>query len=82
MKLAPLIGIELVAFLLILGETYLFFNVIVPLGPIPHSFRDYTVLGLLKTVLTFGLGALWLVVMIGLTNVYVRSKVGHPTPSS
>jgi hypothetical protein len=81
MRLAPLIVIELVAFLLIMGETYLFFDVIVPLGPVPHSLADYTVLGLAKVLLTFGLGVLWLVVMLALTELYVRSKVVRPTPS-
>jgi hypothetical protein len=82
MRLAPLVAIELVAFLLIMGETYLFFDVIVPLGPVPHNLSDYTVLGLAKILLTFGLGVLWLVVMLALTNLYVRSKVGRPTPSA
>lgn len=82
MRLVPLIAIELVAFLLILGETYLFFEVIVPLGALPHNLGDLTVLGIEKSVLTFGLGVLWLVVVAGLTNLYVRSRVGRPTPSA
>lgn len=82
MRLAPLIGIELVAFFLIIGETYLFFNVIVPLGPVPHNLPEYTGLALLKTTLTFALGALWFVVMFALTRLYVRSKTGRPTPSA
>jgi len=83
MKLAPLIGIEAVAFLLIIAETYLFFDFVVPLGPIPHSVTVYTGLALLKLVLILGLVALWFVVMIGLTRVYVRAKVKNaPRPSS
>jgi hypothetical protein len=82
LRLVPLVAIELVAFLLILGETYLFFQLIVPLGAAPHSLSDLTVLGVEKTVLTFGLGVLWLVVVAGLTNLYVKSKVGRPTPSA
>jgi hypothetical protein len=81
LRLAPLIAIELVAFLLIMGETYLFFDVIVPLGAVPHSLGGYTLLGLTKILLTFGLGVLWLVVMLALTGLYVRSKIGRPTPS-
>ena len=81
MRLAPLVAIELVAFLLIMGETYLFFDVIVPLGAVPHGLGDYTLLGLTKVLLTFGLGVLWLVVMLAVTNLYVGSKVGRPTPS-
>jgi hypothetical protein len=83
MKLAPLSGIEAVAFLLIIAETYLFFNFVVPLGSIPHSPIDYTGLALLKLVLILGLVAVWFVVMIGLTRVYVRAKVRNaPRPSS
>ncbi len=84
MKLAPLIGIEAVAFLLIIGETYLFFMTIVPLGPIPHNLTEYTASTLLKIGLTFGLGILWLAVMVSLTRFYVRSRLRTrtPTPSS
>ncbi|MGD0396388.1 MAG: hypothetical protein ABSB26_05695 [Nitrososphaerales archaeon] len=84
MTLAHLIGIEVVAFLLIIGETYLFFMAIVPLGPIPHSLAVYTAITLLKVGLTFGLGVLWLAVMVLLTRLYVRSRLRTrtPTPSS
>jgi hypothetical protein len=80
MKLTPLILIEVVAFLLIIGETYLFFEVVVPLGPLPHNLFEFTVFGLAKLVLIAGLGALWFLVMLGLTRLYVRSKVESPTP--
>ena len=84
MTLAHLIGIEVVAFLLIIGETYLFFMAIVPLGPSPHSLAVYTAITLLKVGLTFGLGVLWLAVMVLLTRLYVRSRLRTrtPTPSS
>ena len=83
MKLAPLIGIEAAAFLLIIAETYLFFDFVVPLGPIPHSLTEYTGLALVKLVLIIGLVALWFVVVIGLTRLYVRSKTrSAPRPSS
>ncbi len=84
MKLAPLIGIEIAAFLLIIAETYAFFAFIVPLGPVPHNFSDYTTYAALKVILTFGLGVLWLVVMVGLTRLYVRSRIDvrPPKPSS
>ena len=84
MKLGPLIAIEVVAFLLIIGETYFFFTVVVPLGPVPHNLGEYTGLALLKVGLTFGLGVLWLLVMVAMTRAYVRSKLGHlpPRPSS
>jgi hypothetical protein len=84
MKIAPLIGIEVAAFLLIITEAYAFFVLVVPLGPLPHNLGEYTAYTLLKAILTFGLGALWFAVMAFLTRVYVRSRLGGqtPTPSS
>jgi hypothetical protein len=83
MKLLPLFVIETAAFLLIIAETYFFFNFVVPLGPIPHTLTEYTGLALLKVVLIFGLGAFWFVVMIGMTRLYVRSRLRtSPRPSS
>ena len=81
MRMAPLIGIEVAAFLLIIAEAYAFFMFVVPLGPLPHNLLAYTGYTLLKMVLTLGLGALWLVVMVFLTDVYVRSRSGGPTPT-
>ena len=80
MRLAPLIAIESVAFLLILGETYAFFVLVVPLGQFPHNFAELTGYALLKVGLTAGLGILWFVVMLAMTRLYVRSKLRHPTP--
>jgi hypothetical protein len=80
MRLTPLIGIELVAFFLIIGETYLFFMAIVPLGPVAHNLPAYTAITLLKVGLTFGLGVLWLAVMVLLTRLYVRSRLRTRTP--
>ncbi len=80
MKMAPLIGIEVAAFLLIIAETYAFFTFIVPLGPFPHNFGEFTAFALLKVILTFGLGVLWFVVVLTLTGAYVRSRSGGPTP--
>ena len=83
MKLAPLIAIEIVAFLLIIAETYIFFNVVVPLGPIPHNLLEYTGYALLKVVLIAGLGAIWFLVMLEMTRLYTRSKLSpSPRPSS
>lgn len=71
------------AFLLIIAETYLFFFFVVPVGAIPHDPLDYTGFALLKLVLTLALGGFWFLVMIGLTRVYVRSRVTRsPKPSS
>ena len=83
MKLTPLIGIEVAAFVLILIETYVFFNVVVPLGPIPHNLVEYTGYGILKALLVVGLVAVWFLVMVELTRLYTRSKLSlPPTPSS
>jgi hypothetical protein len=79
MKLTPIIGIEVVAFLLIIAETYIFFNVVVPLGPIPHTLLEYTGYALLKVVLIAGLVVVWFLVMIELTRLYTRSKLS-PSP--
>lgn len=80
MRLPPLVGIEAVAFLLIVGEAYVFFTTIVPLGSIPHDPFEYTGLALLKIVLTLGLVFLWFLVMLAMTRLYVRSKLRPRTP--
>ena len=80
MRLSPLVEIEAVAFLMIVGEAYLFFSAIVPIGSIPHNPVEYTGLALLKITLTLGLVVLWFLVMLALTRLYVRSKLGNQTP--
>lgn len=83
MRLLPLFLIEAAAFLLIIGETFVFFSFIVPLGGLPHTLTEYTTLALLKLGLTAGLGVLWFGVVLGLTRLYVRSRVANlPRPSS
>jgi len=84
LRLQPLIGISVAAWLLVIVETYVFFDVIIPLGPALHSIGVFTAIALLKIALTFGLGVLWFVVIVSLTEVYERSleKRLPPTPSS
>jgi hypothetical protein len=84
LRLPPLIGISVVAWLLVIVETYVFFDVIIPLGPALHSIGVFTAIALLKIALTFGLGLLWFVVIVTLTELYERSLERHlpPTPSS
>lgn len=83
MKLIPIYVIEAAAFLLIIAETYIFFEFVAPVGQIPHNLPDYTALALVKLVLVAGLGILWFAVVIGLTRLYIRSKVRNvPRPSS
>ena len=80
MKLAPLLAIEVAAFLLIIGETYVFFTFVVPIGQFPHNLGEYTGYALLKVVLTVGLGLVWFLVVLGMTRVYVRSKLRIQSP--
>jgi len=82
MRTAPLVGIEVAAFLLIILESYAFFTYIVPVGPLPHDPLRYTADAAVKVVLTFGLGLLWLVVILALTRFYVRSRLRAPTPTA
>lgn len=79
-----LVGIALVAWLLIVAESYLFFEVIIPLGPPIHSIGVFTAVAILKLSLTLGLGILWFVAIASLTQLYARSmgKRLPPTPSS
>ena len=82
MRTAPLVGIEVAAFTLIILESYVFFSYIVPVGQLPHDPLRYTAEATLKVVLTFGLGVLWLVVILALTRLYVRSRLRAPTPTA
>ncbi len=82
MRLAPLMGIFVVAWLLIILETYIFFGVIIPLGPPIHSVGVFTAIALLKLALTFGLGALWFAVIASITGLYARSRARAPPPTS
>lgn len=82
MKLTSLVMIELAAFFLIIGETYVFFTLVVPIGQFPHNLGEYTGYALLKVILTVGLGLFWFLVMLGMTRFYVRSKIRTLTPKS
>jgi hypothetical protein len=82
MRLASLVGVAVVAWLLIIGEAYLFFGVIIPLGPPIHSLGIFTALALLKLGLTLGLGVLWFVAIVSLTEFYVRSRARRLPPTS
>ncbi|MDG6900764.1 MAG: hypothetical protein JRM80_02215 [Nitrososphaerota archaeon] len=83
MKLVPMAVIEAAAFLLIIAETYFFFDFVVPVSAIPRTPTEYTGLALVKLALILGLVVVWFVVMVGLTRLYVRSKTrSAPKPSS
>lgn len=79
-----LFGIVVVAWLLIVAESYLFFGVIIPLGPPIHSIGVFTMVAALKLGLTLGLGLLWFAAIASLTQLYARSMAKRlaPTPSS
>jgi hypothetical protein len=82
LRILPLVGISVVAWLLVIVETYLFFDVIIPLGPPIHTIGIFTAVALLKLGLTFGLGALWFVVIVSITELYGRSRMRSPAPTS
>ena len=82
MKLAPLVGIIVVAWILIMVEAYLLFDVIIPFAPPIHSLGSLTALALLKVLMTLGLGVLWFVVVVSLSETYVRSRLRHRPPTS
>ncbi len=82
MKMAALFGIVTVAWLLVLGDSYLFFGVIIPLGPAIHDVGSLTEYSLLKIGLTFALALLWFVVIISLTRLYVRARLAPQPPTA
>lgn len=74
-----LMGLIAIAWLLILGETYVFIFVIRPLGPQLHVGDVPS--AVTKITLTAGLGVLWVVVMLAMDAVYSRQR-RTPTPAS
>ncbi len=84
MRLVPIIGMVVIAWLLIIGEVYLFFNVILAFAPPIHELGSLTALALLKVGSTLGLGALWFLVMSSLAELYTSSRIRRliPRPSS
>lgn len=70
------------AWLLVILDSYLFFDVIIPFGPPIHTLGSFTVIALLKVGLTFSLALLWFFVIISLTQLYVRSRLNRPLPSA
>ena len=82
MKLSSLAGITIVAWILIIVETYLLFDVIIPFAPPIHVIGAFAALAILKVLMTLGLGILWFVVVVSLSRTYVRSKLRHRPPTS
>jgi hypothetical protein len=82
LRILPLVGISVVAWFLVILETYVFFDVIIPLGPPIHSIGVFTAVALVKIGLTLGLGVLWFVVIVSITELYARSRSRNPAPTS
>ncbi len=80
MRLLPIAGILIVAWLLMIADVYLFFNVILVFAPPVSELGRLTGLALLKVGLTVGLGVLWFLVIQGLGELYTSSKVRNLTP--
>ena len=59
------------SWLLILGETFVLFDVVRPLGPPLHEGDVPS--AVLKVGLTIGLGVMWVVVMFGMWRLYLRA---------
>jgi hypothetical protein len=81
-RIVPLAGIVVAAWLLILFESYLFLEVVIPLGPPIHSLGLLAEVTLLKLGLTLGLAVLWFVVIVSLTQLYIRTRLRDRTPSA
>ncbi len=75
--------IVVVAWLLIIGESYIFFAVIRPLGPALHiGLRLRFLSSLLKILGTIGLALGWVAVMLTLRAAFVRAKLPRKTPTA
>jgi uncharacterized membrane protein len=70
-----LYAIIVVAWLLILSESFVLFAIIIPATPRIHSVGAFTLLGITKVMLTFLLGIIWFVVIGWLTQSYVNAKI-------
>ena len=70
------------AWVLILVESYLFLEVVIPLGPPIHSLGLFAAMTALKLGLTLGLAVLWFVVIVSLTQLYVRTRLKSLPPTS
>lgn len=70
--LVAMMVVVTVAWLLILGATYVFFVIVRPLGP-PLESGHFLPSSVLKIALTAGLGASWFIVMFAMDWLYVRA---------
>ncbi len=77
--LFAMLAVVTVAWLLILGATYVFFVIVRPLGPALHEANLPS--SVIKVILTLSLGASWFVVMFAIDWLYLRA-FRIPTSSS
>ena len=82
MRIVSLAVIAVIAWLLIMAEAYILFDFIIPFAPPIHTLGSLTATALLKVLMTLGLGALWFVVIISLSQAYVRSMLARRSPTS
>lgn len=82
MRINYLVGIIVIAWVLIVLESYLLFDVIIPFAPPIHILGSFAALAILKVLMTFGLGILWFVVIVSLSQTYVMSRLSHRPPTS
>ena len=75
-RLLAMILVITVSWLLILGETYVLFVIVRPLGPPLHEGAVPSTV--LKVGLTAGLGALWVLAMFVIWWLYLKA---HRTPT-
>jgi hypothetical protein len=69
--LMAMLGVVSVAWVLVIGATYVFFVIVRPLGP-PLTESRLVPSSILKILLTIGLAASWFVVMFAISWLYLR----------
>jgi hypothetical protein len=73
-RLLPLLGIVAASWILILGLSFLLFEVILPFSIPIHRVGTFAIESILKLVFVFALVVVWFGVAIFLWNLYSRSK--------
>jgi hypothetical protein len=74
MRLAPLMGLMTISWIVILVETYLLFRVIIPYGRPIHELGAFALQSLGKVALVAVLGIGWFAVMFFWDYLYSRTK--------
>lgn len=79
-SLFAMLAVIAASWVLILGETYVFFVIVRPLGPNLHTPGDIPS-SVAKIVITLGLGALLVFAMFAMSRLYLRA-FQPPRPTS